>query len=73
MVYFTTDGKRDFELTCGITPPNMFGTVDFRATDNEEEVLARLREHQQTGPLVNSELYAGKSDWCGQPYIVTGI
>ena len=70
MVYFTTDGKREWELSCGITPP-LFGTVDFSPADDMEEILARFRKHQSKGPLVNSELYSGWCDWYGQPHQTT--
>ena len=70
-VYFTTDGKREWELSCGITPP-LFATVDFSPADNMTEILARFRKHQTSGPLVNSELYSGWCDWYGQPHQTTG-
>ena len=71
VVYFTTDGRRDWELSCGITPP-LLATVDFSPADNMTEVLATFRRHQSRGPVVNSELYSGWCDWYGQPHQTTG-
>eukprot|EP00794_Sanderia_malayensis_P003774 gene3774-4297_t len=66
IVLFTTDGYSDGMMKCGGIP-NLYRTVDFGAGDPTIP-FKQQRKFQPSGPLVNSEYYAGWLDVWGQPH-----
>jgi beta-galactosidase len=65
VILFTTDGIWNFK--CAIID-KVFVTIDFGTKDDPHMHFGSLREHQKTGPLVNSEFYPGWINRWEMPY-----
>ncbi|RWS12981.1 hypothetical protein B4U79_11152 [Dinothrombium tinctorium] len=67
VVLYTTDGNSDSYLKCGKVD-NVLATIDFGSHEDPVSSFAALRNHQQHGPLVNSEYYTGWIDHWAHPH-----
>jgi beta-galactosidase len=65
IILFTTDGISNFN--CSLID-KVFATIDFGTKVDPHLHFAKLREHQKTGPLVNSEFYPGWINKWESPY-----
>lgn len=70
VVLFTTDGALDSALQCAKID-TVFTTIDFGPETEPSAAFEILRNHQASGPLVNSEYYVGWLDFWGKPHMTT--